>query len=82
MVLSKEIRKKLVPTDDGIKLITILPDAVKSPQMTADWENALVLVSKGEMSADAFMKGIKDMVTELIKTYSSVSEEEKEDVWI
>lgn len=73
----KRDKKKLVPTDDGIKLITILPDAVKSPQMTADWENALVLVSKGEMSADAFMKGIKDMVTELIKTYSSVSEEEK-----
>ena len=57
--------------------VTILPDAVKSPQMTADWENALVLVSKGEMSADAFMKGIKDMVTDLVKTYSSVSEEEK-----
>lgn len=73
----KRDKKKLVPTDDGIRLITILPDAVKSPQMTADWENALVLVSKGEMSADAFMKGIKDMVTELIKTYSSVSEEEK-----
>ena len=73
----KRDKKKLVPTDDGMKLITILPDAVKSPQMTADWENALVLVSKGEMSADAFMKGIKDMVTELIKTYSSVSEEEK-----
>lgn len=73
----KRDKKKLVPTDDGIKLITILPDAVKSPQMTADWENALVLVSKGEMSADAFMKGIKDMVTDLVKTYSSVSEEEK-----
>ena len=73
----KRDKKKLVPTDDGIKLITILPDAVKSPQMTADWENALVLVSKGEMSADAFMKGIRDMVTDLVKTYSSVSEEEK-----
>ena len=73
----KREKKKLVPTEAGIKLITILPDAVKSPQMTADWENALVLVSKGEMSADAFMKGIKDMVTDLVKTYSSVSEEEK-----
>ena len=73
----KREKKKLVPTEAGIKLITILPDMVKSPQMTADWENALVLVSKGEMSADAFMKGIKDMVTDLVKTYSSVSEEEK-----
>ena len=73
----KREKKRLIPTDAGIKLITIMPDAVKSPQMTADWENALVLVSKGEMSADAFMKGIRDMVTDLVKTYSSVSEEEK-----
>ena len=73
----KRDKKKLVPTDDGIKLITILPDVVKSPQMTADWENALVLVSKGGMGADAFMRGIKDMVTDLVKTYNSVSEEEK-----
>lgn len=73
----KREKKKLIPTEAGIKLITILPDVVKSPQMTSDWENALVLVSKGEMSADAFMKGIKDMVTDLVKKYSSVSEEEK-----
>ena len=73
----KRDKKKLVPTDDGMKLIAILPDVVKSPQMTADWENALVLVSKGEMSADAFMKGIRDMVTDLVKTYSCVKEEGK-----
>ena len=73
----KRDKKKLVPTDDGMKLIAILPDVVKSPQMTADWENALVLVSKGEMSADAFMKGIRDMVTDLVKTYSCVQEEGK-----
>ena len=73
----KREKKKLIPTDAGIKLITIMPDAVKSPQMTADWENALVLVSKGEMSADAFMKGIREMVTGLVKQYNSISEEEK-----
>ena len=38
----------MIPTDDGMKLITVLPDVVKSPQLTADWENELVLVSKGE----------------------------------
>ncbi|MCR4745743.1 MAG: DNA topoisomerase 3 [Lachnospiraceae bacterium] len=75
--LIKRDKKKLIPTDDGVRIITVLPDIVKSPQMTADWENALVLVSKGEMSAGDFMAGIRKMVTDLINTYSSISEEEK-----
>ena len=33
-------KKQLAPTGDGIKLIRALPDSVKSPQLTADWENA------------------------------------------
>ena len=73
----RRVNKKLLPTDDGVRLITVLPDVVKSPQMTADWENDLVLVSKGEMRAEAFMAGIRKMVTDLIKQYSSISEEEK-----
>ncbi len=73
----KREKKKLIPTDAGIKLITVLPDVVKSPQMTADWENALVLVSNGEMKAEDFMKGIREMITALIKQYNSISEEEK-----
>ena len=75
--LVRRDKKKLIPTDDGVRLITVLPEVVKSPQMTADWENALVLVSKGEMNAGDFMAGIRKMVTDLINTYSSISEEEK-----
>ena len=44
----KDEKNQLIPTDDGVKLITILPDIVKSPQLTADWENRLALVSKGD----------------------------------
>lgn len=67
----------MIPTDDGIKLITILPDVVKSPQLTADWENELVKVARGEASADDFMCGITDMVSDLVSSYSSVTEENK-----
>lgn len=74
---AKRDKKKLIPTDDGVKLITILPDIVKSPQLTADWENRLALVSKGETSDMEFMNDIKDMVTEIVKTYHSVSDEER-----
>ena len=73
----KRENKQMIPTEDGMKLITILPDVVKSPKLTADWENELTLVSKGEVAAEQFMSGIEAMVTDLVKTYHSVSDEHK-----
>ena len=73
----KREKKQMIPTEDGMKLITVLPDVVKSPKLTADWENELIQVSKGEVSAGQFMAGIKAMVSDLVKTYHSVSEEQK-----
>ena len=73
----KREKKQMIPTEDGMKLITILPDVVKSPKLTADWENELTLVSKGEVTAEQFMSGIEAMVTDLVKTYHSVSDEYK-----
>ncbi len=70
-------KKQMIPTEDGIKLITVLPDVVKSPKLTADWENALTLVAKGEYSMQDFMGGIEDMVKELVQTYHSVSDAQK-----
>lgn len=74
---AKREKKQMIPTEDGMKLITILPDVVKSPKLTADWENELTLVSKGEVAAEQFMSGIEAMVTDLVKTYHSVSDEHK-----
>ena len=73
----KREKKQMIPTEDGMKLITVLPDVVKSPKLTADWENELTLVSKGEVAAEQFMSDIKAMVTDLVKTYHSVSDEQK-----
>ena len=73
----KREKKQMIPTEDGIKLITVLPDVVKSPKLTADWENELTQVSQGKVSADQFMEGIESMVRELVKTYHSVSDEQK-----
>ena len=73
----KREKKQMISTEDGMKLITILPDVVKSPKLTADWENELTLVSKGEVAAEQFMSGIEAMVTDLVKTYHSVSDEQK-----
>ncbi|MDE7179228.1 MAG: DNA topoisomerase 3 [Lachnospiraceae bacterium] len=68
---------RLIPTEDGLKLITVLPDVVKSPKLTADWENALTLVAKGELVMEDFMADIENMVSELIHTYHEVSDEQK-----
>ena len=73
----KREKKVLIPTDNGIKLITILPDKVKSAKLTAEWENTLSLVAKGESDFDDFISGITDMVDDLVKTYHSVSDEDR-----
>ena len=70
-------KKQMIPTEDGMKLITVLPDVVKSPKLTADWENALTLVAKGEMEREDFMADIEAMVSDLIHTYHEVSDEQK-----
>lgn len=75
-----EQKKQMIPTEDGMKLITVLPDVVKSPKLTADWENALTLVAKGEMEREDFMADIEAMVSDLIHTYHEVSDEQKKDV--
>ena len=73
----KRDKKQMIPTEDGLKLITVLPDVVKSPKLTADWENALTLVAKGELAMEDFMADIENMVSELIHTYHEVSDEQK-----
>ena len=73
----KREKKQIIPTEDGLKLITVLPDVVKSPKLTADWENALTLVAKGELPMADFMADIESMVSELIRTYHEVSDEQK-----
>ena len=73
----KREKKQMIPTEDGMKLITVLPDVVKSPKLTADWENALTLVAKGEMEREDFMADIEAMVSDLIHTHHEVSDEQK-----
>ena len=69
--------KQMFPTDDGIKLITVLPEVVKSPKLTAEWENDLTLIAKGEKSADTFLAGIEELVSDLVHTYHEVEENGK-----
>jgi DNA topoisomerase III len=70
--------KQLIPTKDGNNLVCILPDNLTSPKLTAEWENNLTQIAKGEADPAAFMDGIEAMTRELVQTYSAVLEDKKD----
>ena len=67
--------KNLIPTKAGINLVTILPEPLTSPMLTAEWEQQLAGIAKGTADPGGFLEGIRDMVRELVQTYSHISEE-------
>ena len=70
--------KQLIPTKSGIELVCVLPEVLTSPQLTADWENNLTQIAKGNADPDRFMTGIETMTRELVSTYPFLSDKEKE----
>ena len=70
----KKLKKAvyLIPTQIGNSLITVLPEQLQSPLLTAEWEHKLKQVERGELDADAFLGGITAMLTELTRSYRVV----------
>ena len=68
--------KSLVPTKDGNNLVCVLPEQITSPSMTAEWENTLMQIERGNADADKFLSGIVGMTSELVKAYPFLSEAE------
>ncbi len=64
--------KYLVSTDKGTALITVIPEQIQSPSMTADWEEKLLQVEKGQLAASEFMREIEGMITDLVKRYEVI----------
>ena len=69
--------KSLIPTKAGINLVTVLPEPLTSPMLTAEWEQKLTEIAKGGADPDTFMDGIRTMVQEIVYTYSCISEDGK-----
>jgi len=69
--------RQLIPTPDGENLIKILPDPLKSPELTAQWENSLTLIAKGKADPDSFMRDIEDMARMLVDGNAAPAEEYK-----
>ena len=60
--------KVLLPTDKGKALITVIPEEIQSPEMTADWETKLLRIEHSEMEPKTFMTEIKEMISSLVTT--------------
>lgn len=67
--------KNLIPTKAGVNLVTVLPELLTSPKLTADWEQRLNEVAKDQVSPEDFMDGIEAMAAELVRKYSHISED-------
>ena len=68
--------KSLIPTKDGCNLVCVLPEQITSPAMTAEWENTLMEIERGNADADAFLSGIVRMTGDLVKAYPFLSDAE------
>lgn len=67
--------KNLIPTKAGMNLVTVLPEPLTSPMLTAEWEQRLTSIARGEADPGEFLNGICAMVKDTVSTYSHISEE-------
>lgn len=68
--------KYLIPTHKGTALITVMPEQIKSPTMTADWEQKLIEIEHQNYESVAFLDKIGAMITNLVSTYKVMEDTE------
>lgn len=65
-------KKNLVSTEIGENIDKLLPDFLKSPKLTADWENKLTLIANGRLSEREFMEEIEDLINKILSNQDEV----------
>ena len=66
--------KHFVSTHKGTSLVTVLPDTIKSAQLTAEWEVQLKQIENGTLFPNTFLRDIFDMTKELVSTYKTIED--------
>lgn len=66
--------KYFIPTQKGISLITVLPESIKSAQLTAEWEEQFKQIERGTLSSQDFLADISNMTKDLVFTYEVIKE--------
>lgn len=68
--------KYLIPTHKGTALVTVMPEQIQSPSMTAQWEEKLLRIERGEYESEQFMQEIRAEVAHLVQTYEVAKDAE------
>lgn len=68
-------KRQIVATEGGAKMTALMPDYLKSAQMTADWENRLLQMERGETSGEIFMKDIYTLIDNILVSCKEVPED-------
>ncbi|QNU65934.1 DNA topoisomerase III [Ruminiclostridium herbifermentans] len=71
--------KEIYPTSKGIQLIGLVPNDLKSPELTAKWEQQLSLISKGKVNPSTFIGEMKNYATKLVSAVIASSEQFRHD---
>ena len=63
---------QLLPSHDAVSLITVLPEQLQSPLLTAEWEYRLGEIERGQLAPEEFLDGISTMLKDLVGTYQVI----------
>ena len=69
--------KQILPSTEGKKLVKVMPEYLKSAVMTAEWENQLLLMEKGQITDTQFMGEITSLVRKILEVCREIPEEER-----
>lgn len=69
--------KQIIPTAEGRELIRVMPENLKSAGLTAEWENRLLLMERGELNGEQFMDDIVTMLEEILNGCRKIPDEER-----
>jgi len=63
--------KEIVPTSKGIQLVELVPEDLRSAELTARWEQELALISKGQVRKEAFIADMRAYAAKLVSAVAS-----------
>lgn len=69
--------KQILPSTEGKELVKVMPEYLKSAVMTAEWENQLLMMEKGQITDTQFMGEIISLVSKILEVCREIPEEER-----
>ena len=69
--------KQILPSTEGKELVKVMPEYLKSAVMTAEWENRLLMMEKGQITDTQFMEEITSLVRKILEVCREIPEEER-----